>query len=57
MDPNSHFLGSWAREIKPDGEKGYLKCGIYIGATPRKNLANIKKQLKHIDWGPTDPPQ
>ena len=28
----------------------------YIGTTACKNLANMKKQQKHTDWDPTDPP-
>ena len=28
---------------------------MYIVATASKNLVNMKKQQKHIDWGPTDP--
>lgn len=36
-----------------NGEKGLLKEEIYLGATLCKNLANVKKQQKHIDWGPT----
>ena len=39
-----------------DGLKGLLKRGIYICATACKNLANMNKQQKHTDWGPTDPP-
>ena len=39
-----------------DGQKGLLKRGIYIGATPCKSLANVKKQQKYIDWVPTDLP-
>ena len=38
-----------------DGEKVLLNWGIYIGTTLCKNIANMKKQQKHIDWDPTDP--
>ena len=56
--PTPSFSGKWGiRKLnQTDGEKGLLKRGIYIGATPCKNLANIKKQQKYIDWVPTDLP-
>ena len=43
--PTPSFSGKWGiRKLnQTDGEKGLLKWGIYIGATPYKNLANIKK--------------
>ena len=41
--------------IEKDSGKGFLKSGIYICATPCKNLANMKKQEKYIDWALTNP--
>ena len=55
--PQTSFSWKWVTGIlnQAEGKKGLLKWGIYISATPCKTLATIKKQQKHIDWGPTDP--
>ena len=56
--PRPSFSGKWGTKLhQTDGEKCLLKWGIYIGATACKNLANIKKQQKHVDWIPTESPR
>ena len=49
--PQVLFSWKWGKGKlnQTDGEKGFQKWGIYIAATPCKNLANMKKQQEHID--------
>ena len=56
--PKPSFSRKWGigKLNQTDGEKGFLKWGIYIGATHCKNLADMKKQQENIDWGPKNHP-
>ena len=45
------------RKSKPNKwVKRSPKMRILIGAPAGKNLANMKKQQNHNNWGPADPP-